>query len=304
MIVSGNTQRVARILVFCAPLTFSLSLAPVAHADVSTCIASSEQALQLRQQGKLHDALTQLALCADPSCPSEVSSECTQRIASVNAAMPTLILAAQDGTGNDLYDVKVTMDGAPLLTSLDGRSIAIDPGEHSFHFETAGQPPLDKKIVLREGDKDRKETVVIGPVSQKATLPPTQPPSPAPAGSYWSTQRTLSVVSVGVGVVGLAAGSIFGGLTISEKNKETSACGTSSCSDYASAKDHYNSAITDGTVSTVAFIAGGVFVVAGAVLWFTAPSSTSASPSASVGRVRLVPSVGNRSGGAFLQGEF
>ncbi len=295
MTVSRIDQRPRWILAFAAAASLTLLAARAARADDSACVASSEQAIDLRRQGKFQDALKQLALCADPACPNEVSSECTRRIADLKVAMPTLILAAQDGAGNDLYDVKVTMDGAPLLTRLDGRAIAIDPGEHSFHFEAAGQPPLDKRIVLRESEKDRRESVVIGPASRNLSTP-APPPSPA---SSWSTQRTLAVVSAGVGVLGLAGGAIFGSLTISEKNQETVACGTSSC--YAGARSHYDNAITDGTVSTIAFIAGGAFVVAGAVLWFTSPSPSS---STTTGRIHLVPAVGTRSGGALLQGEF
>ena len=79
------------------------------------------------QQGKLHDALKKLAVCSDATCSSEVRAECTQRIAAIDAAMPTLVLAAKDGSGNDLYDVRVSMDGAPLTGNLDGRPISLDP---------------------------------------------------------------------------------------------------------------------------------------------------------------------------------
>src|SRR5579872_4668504 len=99
----------------------------VARADDTACIAASEQELTLRQQGKLHDALKQLAACADASCPDEVKAECTRRVAEVDAAMPTLVVVAQDGAGNDLSDVRVSVDGAPLLASLDGRPVSLDP---------------------------------------------------------------------------------------------------------------------------------------------------------------------------------
>ena len=51
----------------------------------------------MRQHGKLHESLERLAACADASCPDEVKAECARRIDDVNAAMPTLILAAKDG---------------------------------------------------------------------------------------------------------------------------------------------------------------------------------------------------------------
>ena len=147
-------------------------MAPAAFADDAACIAASEQALTLRTQGKLHDALKQLAVCSDQACPDEVKTECTRRIDAVDAAMPTLVLVAKDGAGNDLSAVKVTMDGVSLMESLDGRPLSLDPGEHAFRFETAGQPPVEKKLVLREGDKERHETVVLGPPRSAAFLPP------------------------------------------------------------------------------------------------------------------------------------
>ena len=43
-----------------------------ARADEAACIAASEAALTLRQQGKLHEALKQLAVCSEAGCSSEV----------------------------------------------------------------------------------------------------------------------------------------------------------------------------------------------------------------------------------------
>jgi hypothetical protein len=286
----------------CLALAAAL-FAPVARADVGACIASSEQALSLRKQGKLHEALKQLALCADPGCPAEVSAECTQRIAALDAAMPTLILAATDGAGNDLFDVKVSMDGEPLTPKLDGRPLSIDPGEHTFHFEASGQPPLDKQLVVREGEKDRREAVVIGPVPHLA------PPAPQPSSpGWWTAHRTLAVIGAGLGVVGVGVGAAFGGYAISAQNRQKSDCGPSACPNFAQAQQDYTTAGQNATASTVAFVAGGAFLAAAAVLWFTQPAS---SPSAAVatGAVtgpgwRIVPGVGDRAGGLLVGGAF
>jgi hypothetical protein len=291
-------MRRTALLALVLPLSSAtLLLAPAAHADVAACIASSEQALTLRKQGKLHDALQQLAQCADPGCPAEVSAECTQRIASANAAMPTLILGAKDGAGNDLYDVKVSMDGAPLSPKLDGRPLSIDPGEHTFHFEAAGQPPFDRQLVLREGEKDRHETVVLGPPPA-----PTPPPAPVPAApSWWTTQRTLAVVGGGLGVIGLGVGAIFGGLALSDQSQEKSNCAPGGCPNRPQAQADYSTGGDNATASTVAFIAGGAFLAAGVVLYFTAPAP--AAPSTS-GRLYLAPSTLARGGGFVLGGGF
>jgi hypothetical protein len=295
-----SKRRTSLLLAVTSPLVVSSALfALPAHADVAACIASSEQALTLRKQGKLHDALQQLSQCADPGCPAEVSSDCTQRIGGITAAMPTLILAAKDGAGNDLVDVKVSMDGAPLATKLDGRPLSIDPGEHAFHFEVAGQPPLDKQLVLREGEKERRESVVLGPAAPPVPVTPT-PAATSPSPSWWTTQRTLAVIGGGLGVVGLGVGAIFGGLALSDQSQEKNNCSAGGCPNRPQAQADYSTGNDNATASTVAFIAGGAFLAAGAVLFFTAHDP--AAPPAT-GRLYLAPSTTGRGAGFVLGGD-
>jgi hypothetical protein len=263
-------------------------LSSPASADDAACIAASEGALTLRQHGKLHDALKQLAACSDAGCPGEVKAECSRRIEEVNALMPTLILAAKDGSGNDLYNVKVSMDGSPLATALDGRPVSVDPGEHVFVFEQGGQAPVEKRLVLREGDHDRHEGVVIGQ-PPPPVLPPTPPPS---APSWWTTQRVLAVIGGGLGLVGVGLGTSWGLYAISSQSQEKSNCSASSCTKPAQAVVDYNSARDNATASDVSFGVGAAFLAAGAVLWFTAPS------------VAVMPAVGSRGGGLSLGGSF
>jgi hypothetical protein len=296
-----------------AAFACSVAAGAPARADDVACIAASEQSLTLRQQGKLHDALKQAAACAAEGCPAEVKDECARRVASLGAAMPTLILAAKDGAGGDLYDVKVSLDGAPLAGSLDGRPLAIDPGAHTFVFEAARQPPLEKKLVLREGEKDRLETVVIGPVPPPApAAPPTSlvpgvappPPPPAPS-SHWSTRRWLGLAAAGAGVVGLGIGAAFAAAAISGQNREKADCPAAGCGSTAEsqATNDYDSAKRSANASTIAFVAGGVLVGAGAVLWLTAPASE-AMPASASARMGLAPAVFGEARGIRLVGEF
>jgi hypothetical protein len=282
------------------PVLLGLCFAPrPALADDAACIAGAEQSLASRKEGKLHEALRQLATCAAAGCPAEVKAECARRIAEVDAAMPTLILAAKDGAGNDLHDVKVSMDGAPLLATLDGRPVAIDPGAHTFRFELAGQAPVEKNLVLLEGDKDRRESVVIGPV---VAHPPEQPPATPPPSPGWSTGRVVGLIVGGAGVVGLGVGAIFGAFALSSQNREKSDCPDPSCSPLGrkQASADYDTAKSDATGSTIAFVAGGALVAAGAVLWLTAPRSEGAPEPTP--RLGLAPAL--RGSGVRLVGEF
>lgn len=274
------------ILVVCTAGTIAVP----AMADDAACIAASEAALPLRQQGKLHDSLKQLATCAQEGCPGEVKSECARRIEEIKNAMPTLILAAKDGAGNDLYDVKVSMDGQPLVATLDGRPLSIDPGEHDFVFDESGQSPVEKKLVLREGEHDRREVVVIGPPPPPVVVSP--PPAPI-TPSTWNTRRVLAVVGGGLGLVGVGLGTSWGLYAISSQNREKSDCPSAGpgCN-RAQANEDYTVAHEDATASTVAFVAGGALLAAGAILWLTAPS------------VHVAPAVGSRGGGFILVGDF
>jgi hypothetical protein len=275
--------------------------APRAAADDARCVASSEQALSLRKNGKLRDALKDLAVCADAVCPAEVRDECAHRIDEVRAALPTLILAAKDGAGNDLYDVKVSVDGVPTATTLDGLPVVLDPGEHTFTFEGAGQPPVDRKLVLREGEKDRRETVLIGPPAPPR-LADGQTPQ-APPVSTWSSRKTLAVLSAGVGLTSVVLGSVWGAFAISSQSRESSDCSKKACPNPAQAQEDYSKATQNATASTVLFVVGGALIATGAVLWLTAPREPGGSASAS-GSLRLAPTVGTNAGGLVLVGGF
>jgi hypothetical protein len=273
------------------------SIASPARADDAACINAVEQALTLRTTGKLRDALKTLAACSDPACPEEVRAECTQRIAAIDSAMPTLIFSAKDGAGNDLPAVKVTMDGASLTTTLDGRPVPIDPGEHAFRFEAAGQPPVDKTLVVREGEKNRIESVVLGPV-----VPPPPAAAPPPVTEEprsWSNRKTLAVVAGGVGVVGIGLGIVWSAYASSAQSQERSNCGASSCPNRDQSVEDYNTAQKNATAATVSLVAGAALVAAGVVLWITAPSSGSTT---SATAWHVAPAVLPSGGGLSIEG--
>jgi hypothetical protein len=304
-----TATRLRSSIVALAIVTGGGAFASVAAADDAACIAASEQEITLRKQGKLHAALSQLAACADAACPAEVKAHCAQEIDAIGSVMPTVVFAAKDGGGNDLFSVKVTMDGAPLVEALDGRPVAVDPGEHTFRFEMAGQPPVDRKLVIREGEKNRNESVVLGPAAVVAPPPPRVPPSPAPAPSTWSTPKTLAVVSGGVGVVGVGLGIVFGLYASSAQSREKSDCPSAGCVGLAQSTEDYDTAKKDATGSTIAFVAGGVLLAGGVVLWLTAPKGAGASsdkgaPPVSVGGIRLSPAMIGSGGGLVLGGDF
>jgi hypothetical protein len=308
------SPRAGRLTVW--TLLAATTLVPkLARADDAACIAASEAEATLQKQVKYRDALKQLAICADPACPVDVKVECADRITRINAAMPTLVLTATDETGADLIAVEVSLDGAPFVTTLDGHSLAIDPGNHLLRFQAPGKESVEKPLVVREGEKDRHLAVVLAPtgfVVPVAATSSTPGAAPSPASS-WSTAKTLALVTGGVGLVGIGLGAGFGLAASSDWSAAKNECSAGSCpsASRAHAQSDHDSATTAGNVSTGAFIVGAAGLVGGVVLWFTAPRSEShAAPKGAPDKdeagtaFHFVPLVGTQSAGLMVVGSF
>jgi hypothetical protein len=289
-------------------------------ADMDQCVDANAKAQELRRDGKLSAAREQLRQCASPSCPAMVRDDCTKRLDEVENAQPTIAFEVKDASGADMIAVNVTVDGRPLVNKLDGTALPIDRGAHVFTFEVAGQPPVTRTFMLTEGEKGRRERIVLGGTVSPAPLaapeanaPPPPPPSPltngpavtepASTGGGMGTQKILGVVAAGVGVAGIAVGGVFGAMTLAEKSQQTTDCPNASCGSagHALALTDHSTGMTDSTISTVGFIAGGALLVGGAILFFTGRHSSERS--ATTGML-LVPSVAPGGGGLFLRGEF
>ncbi|MFI5387803.1 MAG: hypothetical protein ACHQ50_16970, partial [Fimbriimonadales bacterium] len=156
------TRGIGAIPLIALAVTLVAPVTRAADPTTADCLSASNTSIKLRTDHSLREARQQLLVCAARTCPSDISAECEHRLVAVNAAIPTLVFEVKDAGGNDLPAVSVMMDGKPLTERLEGTAISLDPGAHSFHFETAGQAPVDKMFVLHEGEKDRRERIVFG----------------------------------------------------------------------------------------------------------------------------------------------
>jgi hypothetical protein len=295
--------------VFVVAVGLALGVAPRASAQPGKreCISDNESAQDLRHAGKLLEARAKLAECVSPSCPGPVRQDCAQRLAEVEAATPTLVFAARDGAGRDLAAVTVTMDGKPFAARLDGSALAVDPGEHTFAFDAQGQATVRSTLVVREGEKGRRESVTFGPGAASPPAPAAVPQanpassssSPPPASSDsndassppGSTQRLAGLVVGGVGVVGVAVGSVFAFVSKSTyDNALKNECGNNANACSSQGQQDGSTAHNQATVATVGLAAGAALVAAGAVLYLTAPS-VSVTPTVGVGRAGVTVGV-------------
>jgi len=279
----------------------SSSAALAAGPTKEACVAANEAAQDLRQGGKLLEAREKLLVCVSDACPRPVREDCAQRLNDVNTAMPTVVFEVKDPGGNDVSAARVTMDGQPLADGVTGRAVPIDPGEHRFAFDdAAGTAHVEQTVVVREGDHDRHVRVVLGTPttlsSTSAASAPTaevRPETPA-STEAGSGQRLVGLVAGGVGIAGLAVGGIFGLVSKntydhafqSECRSKPNDCSPQGALDGQTAH-------SQAIVSTVGFIAGGVLLAGGAVLYFTSPSGSS---------VAVAPDVGTSGAGLSLRG--
>ncbi len=282
----------------------ALTTAGDVSADLTKgqCIEVDTAAQTERRAGHFRAAREQLQLCSKPACPKLVRDDCTQRLNELDALTPTIVFAAKDASGDDVIAVLVTMDGALLASELSGAALSADPGPHTFRFEVDGAAPIEKKIVLREGEKSRQERVTFADLH--VPVPRAAATGTASSQSSWGAQKTTALVVGGVGVVGVILGAITGAMSFSAWSSSKSECGTGACPDRSKAVSDHNAAQTDATMSDVGFIAGGVLLAGGIALFASAPSG-SPGPSPTRGATfRLVPGVGRGGGGMSFEGRF
>ncbi len=151
-----------------------LSVSAAARADAESCVAAAEEGQKLRDEGHMVRARERLTECAREECPAPVRADCVRFVEDVERRTPTIVVGARD-RGKDTTEVAVSIDGALRSSRLDGRPIALDPGEHRIRYEHVGDTAIEETFVLREGERERPMRVQFGAVPV-VVLPPRNPP--------------------------------------------------------------------------------------------------------------------------------
>jgi hypothetical protein len=179
-------------------------------AEATTCADSYEKAQEEKAAGHLMAALVHLKSCLDPTCPKFIRDDCVRWMDQTESALPTVVLAARRD-GKDLTDVEVTCDGKPLLTSLDGKAVPVDPGLHGFSFNVPGSAPIERQMLIREGEQNRIIDVEFG-IPHESVASPTSTASADAArpGERGMVARYLPYGLAGLGALGVAGFALFG----------------------------------------------------------------------------------------------
>lgn len=208
------------VLLPLSTLAAAIALLPAeegaARADEkAACVAASDQAQTLRDEGKYRAARASLMECARDACPTIVRRDCEKWLAELDASQPTLVFGARDPKGNDVDGTRVLLDGAPLVERLDGKPVPVDPGEHVFRYEAPGAAPVEQHVVVRVNEKNRTLTAILMPQANQTAAPLPPPPVDATARDTAAPRAPIPAAAwVFLGTTIVAAGSFaFFGLT-------------------------------------------------------------------------------------------
>jgi hypothetical protein len=173
----------------------------------------------------------------------------------------------------------VTIDRIPI----SGTSFSLDAGEHVIRASAAGYVDAEQTVRVLPADLTRAVLTLEPIAADKAELPVVA------TTSADSTQLTAAWIVGGIGVASAIVGGVFGVRSILKHNESDRYCGKAGSCDDPRGVSAMNAARSAGDISTVAFIAGGLALGAGTVLFLTAPSDDGAEHDQSAVSVQFGP---------------
>lgn len=183
-----------------------------APADKEACLIAHEKGQVARKDGAWAEAREQLERCTRPECPEMLRQDCTTWREELDAAQPTLVFSVIDEvTGEARRDVVVREGERIVQQGLDGRALAVDPGEHAFVFELGDGRRLSQRVMVAEGVKNRQ---IVVRVPDEAVVA-----APGPRG-----MPVAAWILGGVGLAGLAGFAILGGVGLSKEAELQDRC--------------------------------------------------------------------------------
>ncbi len=232
-----------------------------------------------------------------------------ERAAALDSKVPRLTIDMSALAG--IQGVHLTKDGVDVGTALWGVPLPVDPGPSRLEVRAPGREPW--QVTALVGADAAPVLVRVPLLNMDAPAPVLVPPgihrAEPSAGSaagavdeasdVGRSRRVAALAVGGVGVAALAVGAGYGVRAMTKQKESLDECDPNNenrCS--AAGVSLRETAQNAATISTIAVGAGLATVVAGAVLWLTAPSA--AGGEAKTGRIIAVPTVQSSKAAAFL----
>lgn len=215
-----------RAVASCVAGLAALADARPARADeADACADAAEEGQALRDQARLIEAQARFLRCAQSACPKPVRDDCASFLDEVKKRVPSIVLRAEDDAGADVSDVVVKEGGVIIASSLDGTARDVNPGPHTYRFESPRFPARELKVVVAEGEQRRIVKLVLTKDGAKIAPPST-------GEGETSGPGPLPWIIGGVGIAGLATFGILQGVAWSEHADVEERCGAAgTCTD-------------------------------------------------------------------------
>lgn len=172
--------------------------------------------------------------------------------------------------------VEVLVEDRQVPEAEKGQVFAVELGQRKFTFRATGKKPSVQMITVAKGNVPLRIVVpemedAPPPVAEPPPPPvPVKPETPTPAQpqNSRSTQRTAGLALAGAGLLGIGIGSVTGVMTFTNDCKKAN--------DPQCTVSELDQARLTSTVSDISFIAGGILLAGGLLLFFLAPSNKAA----------------------------
>jgi hypothetical protein len=221
---------------------------------------------------------------------NDLAAAAQKRAQAMEPLLSRLVVRVPHADDADHADYEVKRDGEPLEPKMWGTAVAVDPGEHRVEVSAKGKTSRTYNVritgagvveIMVDNLDDGRPVVAAAsakPVPARIRLESTVPAAPAEE-SHGGAQRTIGLTLVGLGIVGLGTGAYFGGKALSESAEGRRSCTVTPCpaDQKAAATDANDRAKSSFTTSVVTVAAGTGALAVGLIVYFMAPSATSAS---------------------------
>lgn len=235
--------------------------------------------LLLESRETMGRVLRTLPRPGEPPAFATARKQVEQLNAEVGSRIPSVIV--QVANGEPGQPVVIVFDGEVVPPAAAQAPRKVNPGKHNVQVRSGS---LDKSEDIAVAERETKTvTVDLKPAAVATTTPP--PPEDTTPGKS-PLPKILIFGGFGLGLVGVTIGTITGLSSISKVDDVKKDCVGNACP--PGREDDLDSARSLGTVSTIAFIAGGIGIGAGVVglVLLGKQNDEKASPATALGKPR------------------
>lgn len=202
-----------------------------------------------------------------------IEAEAEKKATALEPKVPKLTIALAGAPP----DAEVVRDGTALGSASMGVPLPVNAGAHVLVVKAKGFEDSTENVSIAEGESKRVE-LKLGAKKAVAVGPPSTPGRETESSGL----SPLVFAGFGVALVGIGVGTVTGIMTLGRGSDAKDACPGGKCTSQ-SAKDDAESGKTLGTISTIAFIAGGVGAAVGIYGLVSSKPKSDASVAVSIG---------------------